>query len=162
MFNILNNLIRLITGQIYIKNIAPIIPIALAVGSAVANKKAQEKQNKAEKQRNEAIEKENRKNAIARALGVGNTGTARRLPTGVADNTLLNTLGGLASVGSNLTSRSIMNTPQAAQGPQQTPIAQSGFGQGRGTADNSSILRRLNTPRPNAGGSFPIRNTNIG
>ena len=128
MFNILNNLIRLITGQIYIKNIAPIIPIALAVGSAVANKKATEKQNKAEKKRNEAIEKENRKNAIARALGVGNTGTARKLPTGVADNTLLNTLGGLASVGSNLTSRSIMNAPQTPQNFQSGTASLRGSG----------------------------------
>ena len=121
MFNLLRNLIQLATGQIYVKNIAAVIPIALAGASMLANKKAQEKQNKAEKERIEAIEKENRKSAIARALGVGNTGSARKLPTGIAQNGLLNTLGGLASVGSNLTSRSIMNEPQGFQSGTASP-----------------------------------------
>jgi len=85
----------------------PLVALGLAAGAAqmgISNA-SEEKRAEAEKERNEAIERENRKNAIARALGAGFTGSARKMPTGKANTSLLDTIGGLAGVGSSLAFR---------------------------------------------------------
>lgn len=124
------------------------LPLALLGGQLVAGELSGRKKRKASKEREEAIDRENRKGAIARALGAP-SGTARQLPSGEADTSLLDTLGGLSGVGSSLAFR------QGTGAPTNQVQAT-----GRPVATNTAILRQLQ-PR-NVQGSFPIRGRNIG
>jgi len=134
--------------------------LALSAAQMVAKNKAAKKQKKAGKERDDAIEKENRKNSIARALGVGFTGTRRKMPSGIANTGTLDTLGGLAGLGSNLAFR---NASSGGGGGVESGIAKGLIKSGSvPVADNQAILRQLQRNRQQSSGSFPITGTNIG
>ena len=91
-----------------------VVPLALLAAQVVAGEISRTQQRKAGKKRDKAIQRENRKNAIARALGAP-TGTARQLPSGRADTSIIDTIGGIAGVGSLLAFRSATNKPVTGQ-----------------------------------------------
>ena len=125
-----------------------------AAQAVIANEK-RKKQEKEAKKRDKALEKEERKNSIARALGVGFTGTRRELPSGIANTGTLDTLSGLTNIAGTLASRKAGQASTGGGGEFQKAGP-------RPVADNSAITRQLRQNRQNSSGSFPIMNTNIG
>jgi len=97
--------------------IGTILGLGLLGGQLVASELSKGKQKKAAEKREDAIQREDRKNAIARALG-SQPGSARQMPTGIANTSLLDTIGGLSGVGSSLAFRSSTKKPDLG-GPNQ-------------------------------------------
>ncbi len=123
----------------------------LTLGGVAAKEASRQKTAKSERKRDKAIDRENRRGAIARALGapVGSSFT----PPGTADTSKLDMLGGLASVGGNL----LINQGMSGGSKSDPNVIKA---EPRPVADNLAIRRQL-APKQ-VQGSFPITGTNIG